>query len=393
LNSFAAREGIADEGTRYLKEFWCSQIGHITHLDIYAKGNLLGWRPPARRVVLAPEERIANRCYLDYWSDHVEIVTDAAAIDALSEKAAYFEDYVPVHDLPDGEAAWLPITCGLVQRQWEEEGRPPLLSLKPSHAQRGWQTLHELGVPRDAWFVSVHVRESGFHVLDPNQEFRNGNVSEYLEAIRLITARGGWVIRLGDASMTPLPPMERVVDYAHSSAKSDWMDVFLAAACRFFVGGQSGMSLVSYTFGVPTVFTNWTSVGIPPYCGKSLFIPKKLWKSQEERYLHIREVLDAGLGHNQMTKAFQDAGVTVISNSADEIKSVVAEMLDRLDGLRHDSPANVERQARLAELLASKGVIYFNNMGREFLEFNEPLLLNSTVSTATGDPSVQGVAA
>ena len=96
-------------------------------------------------------------------------------------------------------------------------------------------------MPPDAWFVALHVRESGFwKSLDtkfPNN--RSADIATYLPAIREITRRGGWVIRVGDAEMGALPPMEHVIDYAHSPAKSDWMDVFLYGGCRFFIGGPS----------------------------------------------------------------------------------------------------------------------------------------------------------
>jgi hypothetical protein len=39
-----------------------------------------------------------------------------------------------------------------------------------------------------------------------------------------ITQRGGWVIRLGDEAMLPLPDMNRVIDYPFSGLKLDEMN-------------------------------------------------------------------------------------------------------------------------------------------------------------------------
>ena len=52
--------------------------------------------------------------------------------------------------------------------------------------------------------------------------------------------RGAWCLRMGDPSMRPMPRAPRVIDYAHSAIRSDWMDVFLCARCRFFIGNTSG---------------------------------------------------------------------------------------------------------------------------------------------------------
>jgi putative glycosyltransferase (TIGR04372 family) len=47
------------------------------------------------------------------------------------------------------------------------------------------------------------------------------------------------------------------VDYPFTEAKSDWMDVYLAARCRFHIGTSSGMSFVPLLFGRPVLMTNW----------------------------------------------------------------------------------------------------------------------------------------
>ena len=68
---------------------------------------------------------------------------------------------------------------------------------------------------------------------------------------------GGWVIRMGDPSMVALPSMPNVLDYCHSDLRADWMDVFIAAHCRFMIGTSSGPAYVPPLYGVPSVLTNW----------------------------------------------------------------------------------------------------------------------------------------
>lgn len=59
-----------------------------------------------------------------------------------------------------------------------------------------------------------------------------------------------------DGSMTPLPAMDRVVDYAHHPERSPELDLFLAARCRFFIGTSSGLALVATVFSRPVLYTN-----------------------------------------------------------------------------------------------------------------------------------------
>jgi len=129
-----------------------------------------------------------------------------------------------------------------VQSRWAD--RAPLFRLSEAEIARGEGQLRILGIPEGAWFVCVHSREGGYSPGDEWQHsFRNANISDYTDAMRAIVARGGWCVRVGDPTMRPLDPMAGVVDYARSSSKSDWMDLFLCARCRFFLGSHHAMTL------------------------------------------------------------------------------------------------------------------------------------------------------
>src|SRR5262249_733686 len=161
--------------------------------------------------------------------------SDAERIRELTPRAKCQEDYLTINSLSDEPTGtYLPVVAATVQNQWEADGRPPLVELSAADTERGRHCLRTLGVPEDAWFVSLDVGEAGFHTFDFNDAFRNADIGSYLPALRSIAARGGWVIRLGNPGMEPLPALPNAIDYAHSKERSDWMDVFLCARCRFF---------------------------------------------------------------------------------------------------------------------------------------------------------------
>ena len=148
--------------------------------------------------------------------------------------------------------------CFAIETEWS--ARPPLFALRPDHALQGEACLRAMGVPEDAWFVCVHVRERGYSPSDQGHHaYRDADIGNYRSAMEEIVRRGGWCVRMGDASMTPLPPMPGLVDYATSSFKSDLMDVILCAQCRF--GTSSGLFLVSSAFGVPSALSNMAPLG------------------------------------------------------------------------------------------------------------------------------------
>ena len=100
------------------------------------------------------------------------------------------------------------------------------------------------------------MRESGFRNDAGRREYRNATIGNYVKAFERITERGGWVSRMGDATMTKLPEMERVIDYAFTKYKSDLMDLFLIKKCRFFIGCQSGILDIASLFQKPTLIIN-----------------------------------------------------------------------------------------------------------------------------------------
>jgi putative glycosyltransferase (TIGR04372 family) len=143
--------------------------------------------------------------------------------------------------------------------RWRETGPP--LALDPETRQRGDAALAAIGIPVDVPLVSLHVREPGWHVAHGEAlNIRDADIADYGAAIGYLQGRGIRVIRLGDPTMTPLPAAMTAFDYAHSTLKADWMDVYLAARCRFHIGTASGMSFIPTLFGRPVLFTNYAPV-------------------------------------------------------------------------------------------------------------------------------------
>jgi hypothetical protein len=62
--------------------------------------------------------------------------------------------------LPDGTTAYFWELASKIHRRWQAEGRGPLLKLPPETAVRGRALLQSVGMPTEAWFVVLHLRDS-----------------------------------------------------------------------------------------------------------------------------------------------------------------------------------------------------------------------------------------
>jgi putative glycosyltransferase (TIGR04372 family) len=328
----AREQGLSAIPIPILGHGFAKHIGHLALLDIHVKQDLLAAPPRPRPVLVTHPGAIANQCYLDYWRPYVDVlVLGSTAYDAVRPLVELVG--LSMHAWPglDGRPSFYELVGSAVQRQWDAERRGPLLHLTDDHADRGWQKLTELGVPSGSWFVTLHVREGGY------QTTRNADPTTYCKAIQAITDRGGWVVRLGDPDTTPLPAMPQVVDYAHSGARRDWMDVFLLAACRFLLGSQSGPFQVPGTFGVPAVQANWHPVPFQYWYRDDLFIPKRYWSRRERRFLTYREVVGGPIGGAGDFRVLDELDVDLVDNTPAEVEAVTLEMLDRLEGdVTHD---------------------------------------------------------
>ena len=315
---------------RYLSSDYSSVIGHVCLLDYYIKARILGMsESKVVPVLVTSVGSNVNACLINYWRPFLQVVDDPTGglsstdlfqrqrdcigFTVLGSKAYHFWE------------AW-----AVVQKEWEAQGRGPLLRLDEEHATRGRAVLRDsLGVKDGDWFVCLHVREPGFHQDQTGlyATTRNADIETYRPAVEKIVRMGGKVIRMGDSSMKPFS-MEGVYDYALSPHKSDWMDVYLCASCRFFVGTASGLIHLPPLFGTPCALTNWCPLGMRSSYGSDRFIPKRIWSNVENRFLTFREMMDAPVHHWQYQRYYDERQMKLVDNEPEEIEGLVAEMLE-----------------------------------------------------------------
>jgi putative glycosyltransferase (TIGR04372 family) len=380
---FAEAFGLDRIAVLYLPDDWVRNIGHIALLDFWLKMKHLGWRSWGQMILLASPRATANAAYLNCFRKHLTIVTDPHLIRALTPLARALGNRVAgLLELPTGREEYFCEGMGVIQEAWEAQRRGPLLELSLEARAHGWETLRRLGMPEGSWFVCLHVRAPGYHKEgdDEQQAHRNADIHSYLPAVRHIIAQGGWVVRLGDSTMPALPSMPGLIDYAHCALRSPALDVFLCAACRFFIGVASGLSHVPTTFGVPCALTNWVTNPFPVASGQDRFLFKLLWSETEKRFLDFRETLVPRvrrLGYSGVR--MRERGLRAVDNTPEEILELVQEMLEVCDGTAASDAWDEQLQARFRELAVDSGMIGFGRVGRAFLRRRARLLPEAVV--------------
>ena len=185
-----------------------------------------------------------------------------------------------------------------------------------------------MGLPEDAWFVCLHVREQGFR--KDQGSWRSADINNYIGAIEEVTSRGGWVVRMGDTTMKKLPLMERVIDYPFTEAKNDLLDVYLVSECRAFIGTSSGLLEVPIMFQRPIILTNMPNWlwGFPLKRG-DIGLLKHIYSKSKNRFLSVHEWVTEGSAGNFYRTIGDD--YILYENDPKELRMVVKEFFDRGD--------------------------------------------------------------
>lgn len=373
-------------GYRLMRAPCVDRVGHLAlDFDSYLKERhllsrrsrplyLMGDRGSSRSGVPA------NAALMEYWQQYISMLPSGV----LSRILGIVRDRVgQVDDLAD-YAFNINTRARAYEIQNRWNGRPPLLLLFPAHRDRGEHTLRQMGLPDDAWFVCLHAREGGYSSGDEHHHsYRNVDIASYNKAMTEIVSRGGWCIRMGDASMTPIEPTPGVVDYALSPFKSDWMDVYLCASCRFFLGDNSGLFNVSGVFGRMSVLTNT----VPMVCGYSPFvhdlsIPKQMIRNGVR--LTFQECFSAEIGKLRLTPEFENAGISFVDNTDDEIADLIREAFDRLAGTATYTEEDELLQDHLRRLVQPEQCCWqaASRIGREYLRSRADELLVASATRA-----------
>jgi putative glycosyltransferase (TIGR04372 family) len=175
---------------------------------------------------------------------------------------------------------------------------------------------------------------------------------------------------MGSPLMTPLPPMPRVVDYAHAVERVDWMDVYLWARARFFVGTQSGGSEPPKVFDTPTIRTNHSSFGHAEWSPRSFFVPKRYRLGTAVAPATLAEALASPVPWCE-SRVHEGLEVEVIDNDPDDLVAAVDEMFALLED--PDAPL-APQQERAQAVRAAAGAAGRMPVSRSFLARHPELL-------------------
>ena len=212
------------------------------------------------------------------------------------------------------------------------ETQGPHLSFTAKERERGQDGLIKMGIPTNAKWVCLIARDAGYIPQLAYHSYRDSDIDTYADAALALAERGYYVVRMGAKVLKPLKVNHpRVIDYA-TKYKDDFMDIYLGAHCAFALSNGCGIDAIPVIFRRPVCYVNYVPLEyLQTYNAGSLAI----WKHHEKdgKRMTPAEIYASGAGHFMRADQFEDAGITLVDNTPEEIRDVAMEMADRqVDG-------------------------------------------------------------
>ena len=262
----------------------------------------------------------------------------------------------------------------------------PLLEFTPAEKIKGRRFLMEkMGINQDKnWFVCLFARDitylKTYSDVDASaHDFRNSDIDTYIKAVQYIIDKGGYVVRMGSVVNKPMSfKHEKFIDYS-ITCRDDFMDIYLPAHCKFFLGNHSGMTDISTIFHVPRVIVNLAVVGQPPLGKNDIFIPKKVRSIKSRQFINIKNLLqqtcDQSVPFLRDGHKFWEMGYEYVDNTEDDIQKAAKEMYERIEGSFVQSASDKERLQKYYDAIPENhwAKQVKTPIGRDFLEENSEL--------------------
>ncbi len=211
------------------------------------------------------------------------------------------------------------------------------IDFNKNEISKGNQLLLKLGLPSGQKYICFHARDSKYlNVRFPKKNwtyhnYRDSNINNYILAINELTKKNLFGIRMGQIVKDDYQTSnKKIIDYSKSKIKSDFLDVYISAKCKFFICSDCGISSFPEAFKVPAVYTNWVPIRrISTWVLNGIFIFKKIYSNKKKRLLFFSEIIDMDTDSINVRKKL---GLEIIENTPEEIRDTCIEMNMRIDG-------------------------------------------------------------
>lgn len=203
---------------------------------------------------------------------------------------------------------------------------------------------------RDSKYLSVTIPtvNVGYH------NYRDSDINKLKASAGYLAERDIATVRMG-RYVQGNAEFDNCIDYANRYY-DELMDIILMKDCKFYLGDTCGICALPMALDRPVALKNVIPIsldvwGTHPQNAKNLYIFKKYYKKDENRFLSVREMMQIEKKVQYDGRRYAKMGIEVVENSEEEILDLTVEMNERLDGTWVETAEDVKLQNRYQDLL------------------------------------------
>jgi putative glycosyltransferase (TIGR04372 family) len=206
--------------------------------------------------------------------------------------------------------------------------------------------------------------------------------------VHTLLGLGHKVIRMGSQVDDTLPIEDpSYIEYSRDGYRTELLDIYIGKICRYFISCGTGIEVIaSHLFRKPMLYINISDLNCISVWSTGLCIFKKYWLVKEKRLMSLREIKQSGACCFTGVQ-HKEAGIALYENTAEEIKDVIMEMEQRLNGTWVATKDEQAQQDRFWDIYKSHNQtphdancvihsrkVYRIRIGSKFLRDNQVLL-------------------
>ena len=238
----------------------------------------------------------------------------------------------------------------------------PVLSFTNEEEIYGKNILNSFGLKEGDKFVCLAVRDKAYDEMRiasrykdwSYHKYRNNNIDNYILAAEELARRGYFVFRTGviaEKSFKSENP--KVIDYANSTLRDDFMDIYLGAKCSFSISTMFGGQALFEIFNKPCAQVSFPLAATHTHCEKNYVLTKHHVLKKEKRKMSLSEIFSCGAAFAHDADFYKEKGIDLIENTPEEIRDLVIELAESFETNKDQTPEEQELQKTFKNLFTT----------------------------------------
>ena len=237
----------------------------------------------------------------------------------------------------------------------------PILEFTSDEEVYGKKMLNKFGLKDEDKFVCFAVRDEAYDIMRITKrfkdwsyhDFRNNDINNYVLAAEELTKKGYYVFRMGVVAEKPFKSNNpKIIDYANSNLRSDFMDIYLGAKCSFCISSNFGPLNLFEIFGKLIAQVSVPFASSHTHSEKSLILTPHHILKREKRELSLSEIFSYGVAYAYETKIFNKQGIELVENTPEEIKDLALEVAENFESKKKSTYEDEELQKTFKNLFS-----------------------------------------